>query len=386
MSVVLLERSARASGASVRGSGHLFFSALEAGRALDAAAAARERWLELTEQAGAAADRAGTLVVARNREELELLEAVASDPARQSRIRSPKKIAKLAPIPVDQIVGGLHAKRDLRIGARSAAGALARLLGKDPHARIEWGAHVHEVEPGIVHSGGLRVRAEAIVVCPGAGYGALPAELRPDCDGLTVRQAQMLRLSAPSGRRYRPALTTASSLLEHRGLGALAEAGRLRERLELEHPELVEHGLSLALTQLANGELLVGSTVAYTGVPTPYTREHPDDLLRAETSRLLGLDARVRQRWASLHCAAHDDTGDFLTTRPMAGVRIVLGVRATAAALCHWHAGVVLDELLSGPAGTDMYITVRDMRKSPAGRGGVRDHADGFAVWRARGA
>jgi FAD dependent oxidoreductase TIGR03364 len=378
LSVVLLDRSARATGASVRGSGHLFFSALESGPALEAASMARARWLELAEQAGTAADRAGTLILARNPEEMALLEAAAADPARKARIRSAKKIARLAPIPVDQIVGGLYAKGDLRIGPRSAPGALARLLGKDRHARVEWGAHVHAVEPGVVHSGRLQVRAQAIVVCPGVEYGTLPAELRPDGSGLTVRQAQMLRLSAPSGRRYRPTLTTGASLLEHAGLGALDAAARLRERLELEQPELVEHGLSLTVTQLANGELLAGSTIAYTGDPMPYSRERLDEVLLAQTSRLLGLEPRVRQRWANTHCTAGDDSGDFVTTRPMAGVRVVLGVRATAMALCHSHAGAVLEELLAGPNGTDMYITVRDMRSHAVTDTGVRAHPTVF--------
>jgi hypothetical protein len=97
----------------------------------------------------------------------------------------------------------------------------------------------------------------------------------------------------------------------------------------------------------------------------------------AQARSLLGSSPSVRQRWTSTQVAAPGATGDFLTTRPMVGVRIVQAVRSTAAALCHWHAATVLDELLAGPSTADMYITVRDTR-DVADVGGVREHACAF--------
>ena len=384
LSVVLLDRGSRAAGASVRGSGHLFFSALEAGHALDSAQMARERWRELAEQAGTAAEQTGTLIIARNDHELAVLEAAAAESGRQARIRSAKKVGRLVPIPVDQIVGGFHAKGDMRVGPRSAPAAFARLLHHDPCARIEWAAHVHAIEPGIVHAGQLRVRAEAIVVCPGAEYRALPVEVRPARADLTLRETQMLRLAAPGGRRYRQTLATALTLLEHPGFSAQDGTAKLRERLELESPQLIERGVSLALTQLADGDLMLGSTNTYTDAPTAYSREHLDDLLLLQAQLMLGLEPRVKQRWSSVQPCATDSGENFLTTRPMAGVRVVLGTRPTAVALCHVHAGEVLEELYSGPPATDMYITVRDLRVDTNTLGGLRDHPGAFGPHRSR--
>jgi FAD dependent oxidoreductase TIGR03364 len=378
LSVVVLERDARASSASVRQTGHLFFSALASGAALDAAPRSRERWLELAGRAGAAADEGGTLILARHRDELAVLEGAAAEPERQARMRSPKKIGRLAPIPTDGILGAFHAKRDLRIGPRSAPAALARLLTKDPNARVEWGAHVHDIEPGVVHAGTLRVRAEAIVLCPGADHRMLPAELRPRDGGLTLRQTQMLRLAAPSGRRYRQTLATGLSLLEHPAFYAQEGARELRERLELETPELIERGVSLVVTQLSDGELVIGSTSTYTEEPSPYLRERLDDLVLAQAREILGIEPAVRQRWESTHVSLPASADDFLVTRPMPGVRVVQGTRSTAAALCHTQAEGVLDELLAGPPPKSMYISVRDMRTAAATTGGVHDHASAF--------
>lgn len=378
LSVVLLERDARAVGASVRQTGHLFFSALAAGAALDAAPLARERWLELTRRAGVAADRGGTLILARHRDELGVLEAAAADPARHARMRSPKRVGTLAPIPVDGVLGAFHAKHDLRIGPRSAPAGLARLLMKDPNARVEWGAHVHEIEPGVVHAGALRVRAGAIALCPGPDHRMLRTELWPREGGLTLRQTQMLRLAAPTGRRYRQTLTTGLSLLEHPAFCAQEGARELRERLELETPELVERGLTLVVTQLSAGDLIVGGTSTYTDAPSPYSRELLDDLMLEHTREMLGVEPVVRQRWSSTQVSLPDSPGEFLVTRPMPGVRVVQGTRSTAAALCLTQAELVLDELLAGSPPKTTYINVRDMRGEATHLGAVHDHAGAF--------
>jgi FAD dependent oxidoreductase TIGR03364 len=378
LSVVLLERDPRATGASVRDSGHLFFSGLTTGDALDAAALGRERWLELAQLAGITVDAGGTLIVAHHHDELALMEAAAAEPARNARMRSAKKIGKLAPIPVDGVLGGFHAKHDLRIDARAAPAALARLLAKDPSARVEWGAHVHDIEPGIVHAGALRVCAAAIVVCAGAHGRTLPASIWPPERGLKLRETQMLRLAPPTGRRYRQTLMTGMSLLEQPGLWKQDGIERLRKRLELENPELIERGVSVAVTQLHNGGLIVGSTATYADVAKLYSRERLDDLMLTQAEALLGVGLNVRQRWRSTSVGLESSRADVLVSRPMAAVRVVQALRPTAAALCHVRAGLLLDQMLAEPPPTNRYIRVHDLRPVTTTGRGVHDHASAF--------
>lgn len=378
LNVVLLDRDARATGASVRHSGHLFFSALEPGAALDAAPLARERWLELARRAGTVADQGGTLIIARNRDELAVLEAAAAEPAREAVLRSRKRVGRLVPIPVDDVVGALHARHDLRIGPRSAPAALGRLLRRDPGAHLEWGAHVNAIEPGMVHAGSLRIRADAIIVCPGADHRSLPPELRSREAEVALQETQMLRLLAPGRRRYRQTLATGLSLLAYPGFCGYDAITPLRERLELETPELVERAVSPVATQLSNGDLIFGSTTTYTDAPSPYSSERLDDLMLQQARALLGISPSVRQRWTSTQVGIRGGSDhDFLTSRPMRGVRVVRAARLTAAAMCHWHAAAVLDELLTGGPGTDMCITVRDTRSGPE-MGSVRAHPHAF--------
>ena len=231
LSVVVLERDLRAVGGSVRHTGHLFFSALPVGGALDTAELARERWLELARRAGAFVAEAGTVIVARHADELAVMEAAAGERQQRAQMLTRDQVAELVPVSAGGVIGAFHGARDLRLDPRAVTGALARLLMRDSQARLEWGAQVHEVEPGLVHTDQLRVRAQAIVVCPGADFRALPPSLRPRGADLTLCRLQMLRLSAPSGRRYRPAIATGLTLLQHPAFAAQPGAEALRARL-----------------------------------------------------------------------------------------------------------------------------------------------------------
>jgi FAD dependent oxidoreductase TIGR03364 len=347
LGVVVLDRDDRAIGASVRNFGHLFFTGVADGEAFACAGRARERWLELGGRARIFMAQAGTLIVARHADELAVLEAVAQDPARRARMLSAREVGEMAPIPTDDVVGGFHASLDVRVDPRAAVTELASLLAQDDGARVEWGVHVHEVEEGLVHAGRLRVRARAIVVCPGPDYRSLPPVLQRGLAPLTLCQLQMLRLAAPTAKRYQPALATGLSLIRYPAFAAQAGAGVVRARLELEKGELVERGIHLLVTQLPDGDLIVGDTHTYADTLAPFGEERLYRLLLDEARALLGIEPEVRQRWLGIYPALRaPDAANFLVTAPLPGVRVVQNVAGIGMTLSFGQAPLVLDELL----------------------------------------
>jgi FAD dependent oxidoreductase TIGR03364 len=348
LNVVVLDRDDRAAGASVQNFGHLFFTSVDA-NVLGCAELARERWLEFGARARIFMADAGTVIVARHRDELAVLEPVAQDPARHARMLSAREVGGLAPIPTDDLVGGFHATQDLRVDPRAAVAAFANLLTRDEGARIEWGTQVHDVEPGLVHGGRLQVRAPAIVVCPGPGYRSLPPVLRRDLMPLTLCQLQMLRLVAPTGRRYQPALATGLSLIRYPAFASQPGAAELRARLELEKGELIDRGIHLLVTQLPDGDLVIGDTHTYADTPAPFGEERLYRLLLDEARALLGVEPEVRQRWHGIYPALRSaDAGNFHITAPLPGVRVVENIAGIGMTLSFGQAPAVLDDLLSG--------------------------------------
>src|ERR1700760_491228 len=79
LSVTVLDRSAHASGASVRNFGHVVVSAMADGAVLDCALDARERWLSLGRRAGLEVLEAGTVIVGRAPDELAVMAGIAED-------------------------------------------------------------------------------------------------------------------------------------------------------------------------------------------------------------------------------------------------------------------------------------------------------------------
>lgn len=351
LTVSVLDRDTHAVGASVRNFGHLFFGSVADGEPLARATLARERWLELIERSGIHVERAGTVIVARCADELAVLEAVAADPGRHARMLTPSEVAELAPIPTGQLLGGLHIAWDLRVDPRNAVAGLAALLTADPGAQILWGAHVHDVESGLVRAGEITVAAAGIVVCPGPDYRSLPPALRQGLEPLTRCCLQMLRLAVPDGLRYAPALATGLSLVRYPAFAGRPEAADLRARLERERPELLRHGIHLLVTQLPGGDLIVGDTHAYGDTLSPFGHERLDDLLLQEASALLGFRPDVVERWLGIY-PAHTgaDADAFLVTAPLPGVRVVQNVAGIGMTLSPGQAPAVLDGLLTGAA------------------------------------
>lgn len=347
--VVVLERDGRAVGASVRNFGHVFVAAMADGEDLECALAARERWLDLGARAGLTIKRAGTVVIARQEDELALLRNAAANPARGARILTPADVASLLPVPTDHIAGAMHSMLDLRVDPRNAVAALAQLLADDEGAVVCWHEPACEVEPGVVQGAGVTVRAPLIVVCPGPDFNSLPAPVAGVLQRLTRCRLQMLRVAAPAGRRYEPALATGLSLIRYPAFARQPEAVALRARLTAERPELLEAGIHLLVTQLPDGDLIVGDTHDYGHTPSPFRDERLDELLLAEARRLLGAESlQVRERWQGVYASA--PAGNFLVTSPLPGVRVAQVTSGLGMTLAFGLAPKVLDGLMASPS------------------------------------
>jgi D-hydroxyproline dehydrogenase subunit beta len=355
MSVVLLERDSHAVGASVRNFGHLFVGSQPDGPVFELALRSRRRWLELAVEADLPLVQQGTLLLARAQDELAVLETATANAARESRMLTTDEALALAPLPRGEIVGALHSQLDLRVNPRVAVARLAALLESDRDATVVWGSRVHAVEPGVVHAGQagkLTVRAPAIVVCPGPDYTDLASDLRPGLQELTRCRLQMLRTVAPAGRRYGPALATGLSLIRYPAFAEQEPAMALRRRLERERPELLQAGIHLLVTQLPDGDLIIGDSHAYGDTLDQFADERIYELLLAEAGRLLGADhLAVRERWLGVYptrgSSAHTRTYEpFHVSSPMPGVRVVQNVAGIGMTLSLGYAPTVLDGLL----------------------------------------
>ncbi|WP_214413602.1 TIGR03364 family FAD-dependent oxidoreductase [Sphaerisporangium fuscum] len=340
LSVVVVERDERATGASVRNFGHGCFTA-QHGDALRYAMAARKEWLRLAGEAGFWLRDTGTLVVARADDEYAVLEEFRAARDGQVELLGAREVAERMPAGPG-VTGGALLPLDVRVDPREAAHAIARLLAAQG-VRFHWATTVHTVEPGLVGTSRGLLRAGRVVVAVGHDVDRHFPGLAEQA-GVRRCALHMLRVRDPHGRKIDPAVLTNYSFLRYDGFGVCPTLPALRARLEAEHPDLVGVGLNLMFTQRPDGDLTIGDTHAYATTLEPFNDEERDRLVLAETARLLGVRRlTVRERWRGVYASAGRP---FLVATPMPGVRVVSVTSGIGMTTAFGLAPDVLDDLL----------------------------------------
>lgn len=340
LSVAVVERDERATGASVRNFGHGCFTAQD-GDALRYALAARTSWLRLAAQAGFWLREAGTVVVARADDEYAVLEEFAARRDGHVVLLDRAQVADRVPAGAG-VVGGALLPLDVRVDPREAAHAVAAWLASRG-VRFHWATTAHTVEPGLVGTSRGAIAAGRVVVAVGHDVDRHFPALAEQA-GVRRCALHMLRVADPHGRRVDPAVLTGFSLLRYGGFAACPTLPALRDRLESDHPALAAIGLNLMFTQRPDGDLTIGDTHAYATTLEPFNDEETDRHVLAETARLLGVERlTVRERWRGVYASAPEP---FLVAAPEPGVRVVSVTSGVGMTTALGLAPEVLDDLL----------------------------------------
>ncbi|MBK1784805.1 TIGR03364 family FAD-dependent oxidoreductase [Prauserella cavernicola] len=339
LSVAVVERDEWATGASVRNFGHGCVTAQD-GEALGYALAARREWARLARDAGFWLGEDGTLVVARADDEFAVLAEFAELRGEQVRLLDAADVARKAPVG-DGVVGGAVLPLDVRVNPREAVHAIATLLAARG-VTFHWATTAHVIEPGEVATSRGTLRAGNVVVAVGHDVDRHFPEL---AERRKVRRCSlsMLRVADPHGREVGPAVLTGLSMLRYAGFAACPSLAEVRARVERRHPDLLAAGLNLMFTQLPGGDLTIGDTHDHQRTLNPYVAEERDELVLAETARLLGVGSlTVRERWRGVYASAPEP---FLVETPAPGVRVVAVTSGIGMTTALGLAPVVLDDL-----------------------------------------
>ncbi|MFG2822223.1 TIGR03364 family FAD-dependent oxidoreductase [Kitasatospora sp. NPDC048365] len=317
LTVAVVERGDRATGASVRNFGHACGTAQD-GDALRYARNARATWAHLADKAGFWYGRTGTVMVARAEDELAVLREFAELRGDEVRPLTAGQVAERIPVGAG-VLGGAFLPDDLRVDPRAAAHAIARHLA-ERGATFHWTTSAHAIEPGAVHTSRGTLTARTIVLATGHDVDRHYPELAAQF-GVRRCALRMLRVDAPGGATVEPAVQTGYSLLRYSGYEACPSLPAVRARLTAERPDLIGIGLNLMYTQRPDGTLTIGDTHAYGTTLDPFEDEALDAAVLAETAELLGVDGlTVRERWRGVYASAPEP---FLIAEPAEGVRVV---------------------------------------------------------------
>jgi FAD dependent oxidoreductase TIGR03364 len=301
--VVVIDRDARANGASVRNFGFITVTGQQAGEGWRRAMRSRDVWAEAAAAAGIAIPQRGLLVAARRKEALAVLEAfAATDMGAECRLLGQAEIARYGGL--RPLAGALYSPHEIRVESREAIPKLAAWLAQAHGVTFLCETAVRAVSPPKLETSRGVVEAEAVVVCPGDDFvSLLPERLH----GLTRCKLHMMRLRPERFDEKLPTVMSDLGMVRYLGYSELPEAAALKKRLEAEQGAQLEHGVHLIVARSADGSLVVGDSHHYDATPDPFAPTFVDDLILEEYAAVFdGPLPPVEARWTGTYASAPD--------------------------------------------------------------------------------
>ena len=321
--VVVIDRDARANGASVRNFGFITVTGQARGDMWLRARRSAEAWAEIAAEAGIPVLHRGLLLAARRPESVAVLEAfLRTEMGAECRLLDAEDVQRNhAEAATPELLAALWSPHELRVESREAIPRLAAWLEARHGVSFLRETAVLAVETSKLVTTRGEIEAEAIAVCPGDDLVGLFAD-RIAAHGVTRCKLQMLRLADP-GFRLSAGVMSDLGLARYAGYAVLPEAEALRGRLEIEQPEHLKNGVHLIAVQSGDGSLVVGDSHHYAATPDPFACEAVDGLILDEFETVFGRKApRVLERWTGTYASAPDRT--VVIDTPAPGVRLVM--------------------------------------------------------------
>lgn len=339
-SVLVMDRDARANGASIRNFGFVTVTGQEQGRVWDLARRSAAIWRAVAGPANIAVEQTGLLLVAQREAAEAVLDAfLATEMGTGCTRLSGAELARHWPM-VQPARAALHSPHDLRVDSPRAIPALAAWLAEAHGVTFAYGMAAQQIERGQVRTAQGTYRADTIIACPGDDWSSLFPE-HYAAAGITRCKLQMLRLAPPGWRLASPVMGDLS-MVRYLGYSALPQAAALRARLEAELPQALAQGVHLIVVQNADGSLVVGDSHDYAPTPDPFEAASVEATMLRAYAEVLGAPPAVTARWTGTYASA---AGHSIVAAPDEGVRLVVVTSGTGASTGFALAEDVISEL-----------------------------------------
>lgn len=330
--VTVVERSARAVGASVRNFGMIWPIGQKAGQVHQTALRSRDLWAEVCREAGLWHEAVGSVHLAVREDELAVLEEFCgSAPSLGYEVEMLGREEAISRCPVarkDAVIGGMYSASEMCVDPPASIAGLTRWLSERHGVRFRFGEAVTRVHDGTVHLGSGVLNADRVILCTGSDMEHLFPEVYAN-SGIRRCKLQMLAAEAPmNGWRLGPMVAGGLTLRHYENFAGCRSLAALKERVAREQPELDRLGIHVMASQHASGEIILGDSHEYDEAMTPFDRAEIDELILGELRRFVELpNWRIVRRWHGVYAKLPGQP--LFMADPAPGVRVVAAAGGT---------------------------------------------------------
>jgi D-hydroxyproline dehydrogenase subunit beta len=325
-SVVVIEKSPRASGASVRNFGMVWPIGQPAGPMLELSLRSRELWLEILDLAKLPRRETGSLHVTYRPDEAAVAQEFAElgpQLGYQCGWLKPQQVlARSHAVQPNGLAGALWSSTEFTIDPRQVVQSLPAFLEDQYNVKFVFATAVTAIEHPFLYTGSGRWQAETVIVCSGDDFETLYPE-HFAASGLTRCKLQMMRtVPQPEGWQLGPSLAAGLTLRFYPAFQVCKTLAALTRRIAEETPEYDRWGIHALVSQTADGALTLGDSHEYGLSVDIFNKEQIDQIILRYTRQFLRApNLAVAERWYGVY-AKHPEK-PLLVMQPEDGVRIV---------------------------------------------------------------
>lgn len=329
-SVTVIERTEKAVGASIRNFGMVWPIGQPDGKLYDRAMRSRQIWKEIADSVGLWYEEAGSLHVAAEADEWQVLQELHhhfSGNGRATQLLSPEQIGqRFSGIHTRALLGGLYSDTELIVDPREAISSIPAYLEEYLGVTFLWQKQVNRVEAGKVYLGQEVLQADLVCICSGADFETLYPEVFANTQ-ITKCKLQMLRyLSDKADQRIGTSVCGGLSLIHYHSFQSTPSLPALKKRYETEMAEYLKWGIHVMVSQNSSGELTVGDSHEYGHTLDPFDRAEVNRLIMDYLERfMITEDWKLVQSWNGVYPKMTNGQTEVLLN-PEPGVYILNGL------------------------------------------------------------
>jgi FAD dependent oxidoreductase TIGR03364 len=349
-SVTVFERNEKAVGASIRNFGMIWPVGQPGGILYERALVSKSIWKEIAEEAGLWHEEKGSLHLAYNDLEWQVINEFveANKGLRPVRmLSSDETLQKSGAVNESGLIGSLFSEDEMIIESRVAIEKLPAYLHHKYGVQFHFNTAITLVQYPFVCSGKKNWNADLIFICSGADFETLYPNVFAS-SGFTKCKLQMMRLAAQPGNwRIGPALCGGLSLIHYKSFEVAPSLSALKNYFQQVVPDYLQWGIHVMVSQNDAGELTIGDSHEYGLVHDPFDQQFINDMIIEYLKKFAVFkDWRLTQSWNGIYPKLINGITGFIY-QPEDGVTIINGLGGAGMTLSFGLAEEVMNSFAS---------------------------------------